>query len=229
VINRGSLSPELRDRVRGLGLPIALALGRIGFTPNALTVLGFVGTCVAAFAAASAQWTFAGILVLAFGIFDMFDGSLARATGRTSRFGAFLDSTLDRTGENLVLGGVAVGCASLGFTEGVWLAVLAMAFGSIVTYTRARAEALGLRGEVGIAPRPERLVLLSGGLILTGQLRGVAIVPPVGEMCAEGCLQPGAFVLLIALGMIALFSAITIVQRILYVKQQLEQQENQNR
>jgi CDP-diacylglycerol--glycerol-3-phosphate 3-phosphatidyltransferase len=224
MINRGFVSPEFRDRVRGLGLPVALAFGRLGLTPNALTLIGFAGTCLAAVLAARADWVLAGILVIGFGIFDMFDGALARATGRASRFGAFLDSTLDRTGEGLVLAGVAVGCASLGipFVEGVALAGLALAFASVVTYTRAKAEALGLHGEVGVAPRPERLVLLATGLIVGGLLEvGYRYdgFPPFD-------LHVGSFVLAGALGLIAGLSAITIVQRILHVKQQLEHQEN---
>ena len=92
------VSPAMRARVRDLATPIARGLGRLGLTPNALTVIGFLGTCAAAFAAGLQLWLLAGVLVIAFGIFDLFDGALARATGRTSRFGAFLDSTLDRTG-----------------------------------------------------------------------------------------------------------------------------------
>jgi CDP-diacylglycerol---glycerol-3-phosphate 3-phosphatidyltransferase len=225
VINRGFVSPEFRDRVRGLGLPVALAFGRLGLTPNALTIIGFAGTCVAASAAAAQQWTLAGILVLGFGIFDMFDGALARATGRASRFGAFLDSTLDRTGEGLVLAGVAVGCATVGFTQGVILAGLALSFASVVTYTRAKAEAIGVHGEVGFAPRPERLVLLAAGLVLAGLFGGVGIDGCGFLLCVEGQHVAANGALGLALGLIAGLSAITIVQRILHVKQQLEEQE----
>jgi phosphatidylglycerophosphate synthase len=232
VTGRSFVSPATRDRVRGLALPVALALGRLGLTPNALTILGFVGTVGAAVAAAAQQWTLAGILVLVFGIFDLFDGSLARATGRASKFGAFLDSTLDRTGENLVLAGVAVGCAQAGLTVGVLLAALAMAFASVVTYARAKAEVVGLRGEVGVAPRSERLVVLAGALVLAGVIGDVAVAPLVA--CGpSGCLTgvpypgPGGVVLMVGLGLIALLSAITVIQRILHVKRQLEQQENQ--
>lgn len=225
MINRGFVSPELRQRVRGLAVPVALAMGRLGLTPNLLTVIGFVGTCVAAVAAATQQWAAAGILVIGFGIFDMFDGALARATGRASRFGAFLDSTLDRTGENLVLVGVAVGSAAAGFVAGVGLAGTALAFASVVTYTRAKAEALGLHGEVGYAPRPERLVILAVGLVLTG-LSGLPLVFPIGanEVCIDACPSSGP-ILVIALGLITVLSAVTVVQRIIHVKQQLEQQE----
>jgi CDP-diacylglycerol--glycerol-3-phosphate 3-phosphatidyltransferase len=213
VTGRFIVSPATRNRVRGLAVPVALALGRLGLTPNALTVIGFAGTCLAAVAAGYQQWVLAGILVIGFGIFDLFDGTLARATGKASKFGAFVDSTLDRTGENLVLAGVAVGFAQAGLTVGVLLAVLAMAFASVVTYARAKAEVVGLHGEVGIAPRSERLVVLAAGLILAG-------IP-------GGVLGFGQAWLTVALGAIAVASAITVIQRILHVKRQLEQQENQ--
>jgi CDP-diacylglycerol--glycerol-3-phosphate 3-phosphatidyltransferase len=233
VTDRSFVSPATRNRVRGLAAPVALALGRLGLTPNGLTVLGFAGTCVAAVAAAYQQWALAGLLVLGFGIFDLFDGALARATGRASKFGAFLDSTFDRLGENLVLAGVAYGAARAGFTEGALLAVLAMAFASVVTYTRAKAEVIGLLGEVGVAPRPERLILLALGLIIGG------VVGPIGPLtfaCPAdplvSCLAHDIYlaadtVLALALGLIALLSAVTVVQRILHVKRQLEQGENQ--
>lgn len=214
-MNQSLVSPEMRQRVRGLAVPVALAFGRLGLTPNWLTVIGFLGTCAAAFAAASQAWLLAGVLVIAFGIFDLFDGALARATGTASKFGAFLDSTLDRTGENLVLAGVAVGCALAGFPLGTLLAGLAMAFASVVTYTRAKAEVIGLHGEVGVAPREVRLAILSLGLILAG-------IP-------GGVLTLGIPWLGLALGLIALLSAITVFQRIIHVRRQLDtkQQENQ--
>ena len=213
-MNQSLVSPEMRQRVRGLAVPVALAFGRLGLTPNWLTVIGFAGTCAAAFAAASQAWLLAGVLVIAFGIFDLFDGALARATGTASKFGAFLDSTLDRTGENLVLAGVAVGCALAGFPLGTLLAVLAMAFASVVTYTRAKAEVIGLHGEIGLAPREVRLVILSLGLILAG-------IP-------GGVLTLGMAWLGLAVGLIALLSAITVFQRIIHVRRQLDTQQQEN-
>jgi CDP-diacylglycerol--glycerol-3-phosphate 3-phosphatidyltransferase len=238
VSGRSFVSPATRSRVRGLAVPVALALGRLGLTPNALTILGFVGTCGAALAAGYQQWLLAGILVLGFGIFDLFDGALARATGRASKFGAFLDSTLDRTGENLVLAGVAVGAANARFVEGVLLAVLAMAFASVVTYARAKAEVVGLHGEVGIAPRSERIVILAAGLIAAALAGGVfltSIVDACKVVPDAACDLPpdevtwsiGAIVLSASLFLIAALSAITVVQRILHVKRQLDQGENQ--
>lgn len=216
-MNGSFVTPEFRDRIRARVVPIATGFGRIGLTPNALTVIGFVGTCVAAAAAAMQAWLLAGVLVIAFGIFDMFDGALARATGRATKFGAFLDSTLDRTGESLVLTGVAVGCAFVGWIDGVLLAGLAATFASGVTYTRAKAESLGLKGDVGVAPRPERLIILAAGLILAGFMG-------VGEWW-DGFEPPntmgGTYALAIALGLITILSAITVFQRIVHVKHQL--------
>ena len=211
------VSPALRARVRDLATPVARGLGRLGLTPNALTVIGFGGTCVAAFAAGLQLWLAAGILVLAFGIFDLFDGALARTTGRTSRFGAFLDSTLDRTGESLVYAGVAVGSMAGQLVEGVILAGLAATFASGVTYTRAKAESLGFHGEVGFAPREVRLALLGVGLIATGVAGGLC-----DGSCFPGLFPPpaGAFPLELSLGVIALLSAVTVLQRTLHVRAQ---------
>jgi CDP-diacylglycerol--glycerol-3-phosphate 3-phosphatidyltransferase len=152
------VSSATRQRVRDLATPIATALGRLGLTPNALTVIGFLGTCVAAFAAANQWWLAAGVLVLAFGIFDLFDGTLARATGRATKFGAFLDSTFDRAGEAIVYIGIAAGCLAAGFDLGAVLAASAMAAAFLVSYTRAKAESLGFTSgtgmaNVGLAPR----------------------------------------------------------------------------
>jgi CDP-diacylglycerol---glycerol-3-phosphate 3-phosphatidyltransferase len=229
VTDRSFVSAATRNRVRGLAVPVALALGRLGLTPNGLTTLGFLGTCAAAIAAADQQWVLAGLLVLGFGIFDLFDGALARSTGRASKFGAFLDSTLDRTGENLVLAGVAIGCAANGFVIGVGLAALAMAFASVVTYARAKAEVVGLHGEVGVAPRSERIVVLALGLILTGLFGGLRIIYDSGfnPPWSIWGVEDGSRVLALTLGVIAFLSAITVIQRILHVKRQLEQGENQ--
>jgi CDP-diacylglycerol--glycerol-3-phosphate 3-phosphatidyltransferase len=209
------VSLETRNRIRGAAVPVATMLGRLGLTPNALTVIGFLGMGAAALAASLQQWVLAGVLVIVFGIFDMFDGALARATNRATRFGAFLDSTLDRTGENLVLAGVAVGCVQAQFGAGVLVAVAAMAFGSIVTYARARAEALGVRGEVGVAPRPERLALIAIGLILAGW---------PGGFFGFGQAWIG-----LTLSIVAALSALTVLQRILYVRQQLDDSSKETR
>ena len=230
MTDRSFVSPATRNRVRGLAVPVALALGRMGLTPNSLTVLGFLGTCAAAIAAGYQQWVLAGFLVLGFGIFDLFDGALARATGRASKFGAFLDSTFDRAGETAAYLGIAAGFLAVGFREGAWLAAAAMATAFLVSYTRAKAESLAdptraAMGDVGVMPREVRLAILGIGLLLaTGPLYEV---PPPGAACAGACDIAQGGSLTAALIVISIGSAVTVIQRILHVKRQLEQQENQ--
>jgi CDP-diacylglycerol--glycerol-3-phosphate 3-phosphatidyltransferase len=226
----GSLvSPATRDRVRGVATPVATALGRLGLTPNGLTVIGFLGTGVAAYAAASQWWLAAGILVLAFGIFDLFDGTLARATGKVSRFGAFLDSTLDRAGESLVYIGIAAGCVAAGFDLGALVAAAAMAAAFMVSYTRAKSESLGFTpgagmANIGLAPREVRLAILVAGLILAAipdtfvdpaclAAGGCDIFGPAGSIL-------GSTFLAATLGLITLLATVTAIQRILHARSQ---------
>lgn len=234
------VSAGTRERVRGMATPIATALGRLGLTPNALTVIGFVGTCVAAWAAASQLWLLAGVLVLVFGIFDLFDGTLARATGRANRFGAFLDSTLDRTGEAIVYIGIASGSIAAGFANGAILAAAAMAASFMVSYTRAKSESLGFSSgtglaNVGIAPREVRIAILAFGLIVTSamgvfsDLDACAVDPVTGVIsaCAFGSYQwphvTGATVLANTLGLIAILATITTIQRVFHARSQAKE------
>lgn len=207
------VSPAMRDRVRGLATPIATGLGRLGLTPNALTLIGFIGTCVAAVAAASQWWLAAGVLVLAFGIFDLFDGTLARATGRATKLGAFLDSTFDRAGEGIVYIGIAAGSLAAGFDLGAVLAASAMAASFMVSYTRAKAESLGFSSgtgmaNVGLAPREIRIALLAIGLIWIGLAPGPIDVG-VRELVLGGTL-----------GLITILATLTTIQRTLHVRAQ---------
>jgi CDP-diacylglycerol--glycerol-3-phosphate 3-phosphatidyltransferase len=217
----GSLvSPATRQRVRDLATPIATALGRLGLTPNALTLIGFAGTVVAAWAAASQWWLAAGILVLLFGIFDLFDGTLARATGQATKLGAFLDSTFDRAGEAIVFIGISIGLLAAGFREGAILAAGAMAASFMVSYTRAKSESLGFTpgtgmANVGIMPREVRLAILSVALILATE--PIYAVPPPGAACMGVCDFPQGGSISIGLLVIAIGSVITTIQRIAHV------------
>lgn len=226
------VSPATRQRVRDLATPIARGLGRLGLTPNALTIIGFLGTCLAAVAAASQAWLAAGVLVLAFGIFDLFDGTLARATGQVSRFGAFLDSALDRAGEAVVYIGIIVGANDRGYGQGVTLAAMAMAASILVSYTRAKAEGLGFApgnglANVGVAPREVRIAILFVALVLTGLNGGLGgeiqtlelrtIDLPFGLFLTA---NNGAAYLGIGLALITILATITTIQRILHVRGQ---------
>ena len=222
------VTPEARQRVRGIATPVAVALGRLGLTPNGLTVIGFVGTGVAAWAAASQLWLLSGVLVLVFGVFDLFDGTLARATGKVSRFGAFLDSTLDRAGEALVYVGIAVGCVASGFALGALLAAAAMGAAFMVSYTRAKSESLGFTpgtgmANIGLAPREVRIAILVVGLFLTST-SGAFVNPCVPNTLCDIFSPAGSVLGSTYLGgtlfLISILATVTAIQRILHVRTQ---------
>lgn len=225
----GSLvTPEARQRVRGIATPVATALGRLGLTPNGLTFIGFIGTCVAAIAAAAQWWFAAAILVLVFGVFDLFDGTLARATGKVSRFGAFLDSTLDRAGESIVYVGIAWGCLSAGFGAGTILAAAAMGAAFMVSYTRAKSESLGFTpgtgmANVGLAPREVRIAILVVGLFLTSTA-GTFVNPCIPDTVCDIFRPAGAVIGSTYLGgtllLISILATVTAIQRIAHVRAQ---------
>lgn len=222
------VSPELRARVRGVATPIAVGFGRLGLTPNHLTLIGFGIAVVAAAAAWQESWLAAGVLVLVGGVFDLFDGALARATGRTSRLGAFMDSVADRAGEGVVYVGIIAGCLWSGLREGVVLGAAAMAAAFLVSYVRAKSESLGFTSgtgmaAVGVAPREMRIVILALGLVLVGQ-GPVNLVPPAGSNCIESCIQSSGMILLGALGLITVLATVTTVQRIVHVMRQTPQE-----
>jgi phosphatidylglycerophosphate synthase len=219
-------SNAVRGRVKKLGEPIALALGRLGLTPNGLTLIGFGITVIGSILLAGQLWLAGGIVVFAGGVFDMFDGTLARATSRVSRFGAFLDSVFDRWGEALVYVGLIAGLHAGGWVNGPALAGAAMAGAFLVSYVRAKAEGLGFSpgtgmAAVGILPREVRLVILCGGLVL-GSLLGVDRGTP-GYGSGNGGGAPGPAGILViegALAIIALGATITVIQRVLHVRAQ---------
>jgi len=211
-----TISNQTRDRVKGIFEPIALALGRLGLTPDALTLIGFGITLVGAILLATQQWLIGGVVVLVGGIFDMFDGTLARATNRVSRLGAFMDSVFDRWGEVIVYLGIVIGCVSAEFGAGAIAAGAAMGASVMVSYARAKSEGLGFTAgmrmaAVGIMPREVRLVLLTAGLIVAALTGGV--VPG----------SAGASWLLSVLAVITIGSTITTIQRILHVRGQANQ------
>jgi phosphatidylglycerophosphate synthase len=224
---QGLVSPELRARVRGAIIPIALGFGRIGLTPNALTVIGFGISVIAAVAAARGLWTAAALLVIFGGVFDLFDGALARATNRVSRLGAFLDSVFDRAGEAVVYLGILIASIDQGFGRGAILAAAAMAASFMVSYTRAKSESLGFTpgtgmANIGIAPREVRLVLLTVGLLLTGAFGGIVV--PLFDRGFYGSTDPNAWagrpILAGVLGLIAVLATFTTLQRIVHVVRQ---------
>jgi CDP-diacylglycerol---glycerol-3-phosphate 3-phosphatidyltransferase len=159
---------NIRDSV-GVGLrrgfsPFLAALHKLGVTPNQVTVAGTVLNGGVAALVIFDHLIWAGILVLVAGLFDMLDGSLARLTQKVTPFGAFLDSTLDRVSEGVVLAGIAYFLANQDRSVDAALVVLALLGSILVSYTRARAESLGVECKSGIMTRPERIILVAIGL-----------------------------------------------------------------
>jgi phosphatidylglycerophosphate synthase len=220
------VSPGLRTRVRGLAVPIARFFGRIGLSPNQLTFIGFLIALVAAVAASRQAWLAAGLLVIVGGVFDLFDGALARFAGKVSKLGAFYDSVFDRWGEGAIYVGIAWGCTSAGFGIGTVLAAAALASAVMVSYARAKSESLGFTpgsgmANVGLAPREVRLVILTIGLVATGLMGGLKLAYDIGfgGWSTFGAAD-GSRVLAASLGLITILATITTIQRILHVRAQ---------
>jgi CDP-diacylglycerol---glycerol-3-phosphate 3-phosphatidyltransferase len=145
---------------------VAKWLVRIGVTPNMLTYIGFGLAVVTAVTLGAGYLRWGGVIMVIAAFFDMLDGTVARETGQTSRFGAFLDSTLDRYSESVVFLGLAYYySASPEFRMELILVFVTIVGSLMVSYTRARAEALNVECKVGILQRPERIILLAFGLV----------------------------------------------------------------
>ena len=187
----------------------ALALGRLGVTPNMLTVTGTILSVTAAVTLLPRGHFVVGPLVLLVVLVaDSFDGILARATARSSTFGAFLDSTMDRLADGAVLGSLAA-WAALSMSAGtlrtttIVAALAAMILAATVPYARARAESIGATAKVGIAERTDRLLVALGATFVVG-------------------LGAPQWVLTAALGYVAIASFITVIQRVWTVYRQTQ-------
>jgi phosphatidylinositol phosphate synthase len=181
-----------------------VGLARTRVTPNALTTAG-VTLCLAASVLVYFEYRhellffWLGAVVFVIGsVLDILDGALARAGGRTTPFGSFLDSTLDRVGEGAMLGAIALVFSREGNEVALAATVAAIAGSFLVSYTRAKAEGLGLRGDVGVGSRAERVVVITTGLVFA----------------PWGALQWAIYLLTAT-------AWLTVVQRILHVRKQL--------
>ena len=188
-----------------IAAPIARLLLRLGVSPDAVTLVGTLGVSAAALWFFPHGEFFVGVLVItAFVFSDLVDGHMARESGRTSSFGAFLDSTLDRLGDAAVFSGLALWFAWDGDSRlYLGLSLVCLVMGNVTSYARARAEALGFEAKVGIAERADRLVAI---LVMTG-LSGLLGWPVLIE---------------IALWALAVASTVTVAQRILVVRRQAQ-------
>lgn len=194
--------PQLQRQARAIAENVVRPIAQIGISPDTISLLGIVFNGIAALVLATGSLRIGGALVLFAGVFDMFDGAVARVQQRTSLFGAFLDSTLDRYAEGAVLLGIAISAMHQPIWSGtaqwvVTLAFLTTIFSLLVSYTRARAEGLGLDCKVGLMERPERVIVLGGGLLFGGE-----------------------FWLVWVLAVLAVSTGFTGLQRILYVWRQ---------
>ena len=183
--------------------PVARLLLKLGISPDVVTIVGTLGVCVGALAFYPRHEFFWGTVVITLFVFsDTVDGVMARMSGRSGKWGAYLDSTLDRVGDSAIFGGLVLWYAGRGddfLMAGLALACLIL--GSVVSYAKARAEGLGFTANVGIAERADRLVAV---LVITG-LVGLGL-PEV--------------VLTIVLALLAVASLVTVFQRMLLVRQQ---------
>jgi CDP-diacylglycerol--glycerol-3-phosphate 3-phosphatidyltransferase len=189
---------------RSLASRSVTSLARTRLTPNALTTAG-VSLCLAAAVLVPFEthnrilvyWLAAGVFVVG-SVLDILDGALARAGGKSTVFGAFLDSTTDRVGEGAMLAAIGLVFARAGNDVAVVFTIAAVAGSFLVPYVRAKAEALGLRGDVGLGSRAERVVVITAGLVFA----------------PWGGLQWAIYLL-------AATSWVTVGQRILHVRKQL--------
>ena len=197
------LNRSLRAFATRLLTPLAWWFLKLGISPDIVTIVGTSGVCFAALFFYPRHQFFWGSLVIAiFALSDSLDGVMARLSGRSTKWGAYLDSTLDRVADSAIFGGLVLWYSAGGSTP--YLAALALAcliLGSVVSYAKARAEGLGMTANVGIADRAKRVVvvLLATGLVGLG-------VPQV--------------LLTVVLAGLALASLITVIQRMLEVRRQ---------
>ena len=157
---------DTKDRARLVVQPLVRLLARLGVAPNTLTLIGLLLNAGVGLIIAAGYPRVGGILLLFTSGFDLLDGALAKATGRKTKFGAFLDSTLDRYSEAAVLFGLLWLSVQRSLTLDIFLVYVVIVGSLLVSYTRARAEGLGLQCRVGWLGRPERIIVLSLGLIL---------------------------------------------------------------
>lgn len=190
----GTFTDLLRTRFKGILDPIAGFLNQLGLTPNAITLFGLFGTFLGAIFLATGHITIGGLIILGFAPLDALDGTMARLSGKSSTFGAFLDSVTDRYSELIIFGALLIYFMQQQNWLGTILAYLAAAGSVLVSYIRARGQSVGLETKVGILTRVERFLVLIPCLIFN--------IP------------------MVAVGVIALFANITALQRIWDVNRQ---------
>jgi len=192
--NKLSFTDLMRKQFKGILDPIGRFLNNLGLKPNFITILGLIGQMVAAVLIAFGEITWGGLVLLVFAPIDALDGTMARLRNEPTRFGGFVDSVTDRYSELIIFAGLLFHFAKIQDTLAIMLVFFAAAGSIMVSYTRARAEALNYEAKVGLLTRLERLVVLIPCLIFN--------IP------------------LVALWILAILANITAFQRIYSVRKQ---------
>ena len=187
---------DIKDRLRNLFEPVVVFLSYLGVSPLAVTIFGLLLSLVGAAFVARGALLYGGLVLIAAGVCDVLDGSLARRLDRVTSFGAFIDSTVDRITEIVYFGAMIFYFLRTGQVNSVLLffILVALAGSFLTSYTRARAEGLGLDCRVGWLERPERITIIVLGLLL------------------------GRFVLMVVIVFLAFMTVFTFIQRILHVR-----------
>ena len=195
-----TFTEKCRVWFKSFGDSCAAFLLKCGLTANMVTIIGCVGHVFAAYLAGTGRFTWAGVLLICFAVFDFFDGTMARmSTGGTgTKFGSVLDSTTDRYAEFMIFGSILYWNAAQGDLHMVILCLVTMMGSFLVPYTRAKGELLGLDMRLGLMSRLERYIILVLGLLLG--------YPAVNW----------------AMGIIAVFANITAIQRLVHIKKETE-------
>ena len=183
--------------------PATRLLAFLRITPNALTAIGLITAIGSGYVISQGYLAIGGVGIVIAGAFDMLDGSLARSTNKTTQFGAFLDSTADRFSEIVILLGILMYFQNNSYPTGVILVYLTLSSSIMVSYVRARAESIGILEKTGLMTRPERVIILALGLVLS-------------HWWENG--------ILVALVTIFVLGSFTVIQRVLVVRKHLSKQ-----
>ena len=164
--------------------PLAEYIVKIGIHPNVLTFSGLVGNMIGAYFLSQGNFLWGGIIILVMGPIDALDGATARAKGSISPWGAFVDSTSDRWSESVIMLGLLVHYATINAAQSTVLVLLALVGSLMVSYTRARAEALGFKANVGVMTRLERYLVLAPALLFNHPEIALWIIAPLANITA---------------------------------------------
>jgi CDP-diacylglycerol--glycerol-3-phosphate 3-phosphatidyltransferase len=181
---RPTFSDLVRGWFKGVLDPIAGFLNRMGLAPNTITLFGLVGNLIGALFLARGEFVIGGILVLLMGPIDALDGTMARLRGERSDFGAFVDSVTDRYSELIIYGGLLAHFLQIGDVMVAGVTFAAAAGSVLVSYVKARAEALGFEARGGILTRMERYLVLAPSLVLNYAVIGLVIIAVLANITA---------------------------------------------